>query len=613
MASIINNELECLPYFNLDDDNFTRKNAIQNQVTIHNIDSYNANDNVLQLFDNNENDHALSLNQDLNFNYDNYLYRELGSNAMCCSKYYDADTFLKVKGDFKQECLSLLHYNIRSSYSHHDEFFLNINTLDHKFSFIGISETWLKPSNCSLYGHEGYIAEFKCKEVKKGGGVALYINKDLHYNRRYDLENIFNVSTTEVIFVEIPKNVFSAKPFVIAEIYRPPGTSIPDFNDCMDQCLTCINEENKLFYLLGDFNINLFNIQNHVPTATFINTMFSHLGVPLINRPTRITQTSATLIDHIYTNAVQLLENDYHSGILCMNISDHLPVFHLCNTQSNVSSRTQVKPRHLINNKTLGKLKSNLRNQDWSIVKKLENTDKAFTVFNDIFMKCFNECIPIVEKCHNNNHKPWVTAALLNSIKRKNKLYVQYCKNRCYVTEMRYKLYKNKLTQVMRKAEKDYIADYISQYKTEAKKMWSLINDKLGRNSHNSTLPEMCEGEEKALANKFNDFFTNVGPKLAESITNKGDPLAHLGKAYEQSMYTKPVTEKELLHLISELKNSSAGIDSIKASVIKAVKDELMSPMLYLLNQSLRDGIFPDALKVAIVTPIYKKGCKNTY
>lgn len=442
--------------------------------------------------------------------------------------------------------------------------------------------------------------------------MALYIDRNLQYNRRCDLENVFNGSNAEVIFIEVPSSEFNTKPIVIAEIYRPPGTSIPDFNNCIDQCLTLINEDKKLFYLLGDFNINLFNVKHHVPTANFMNTMFSHLGVPLINRPTRLTSSSATLIDHIYTNAIQLLENKSLSGVLCVNISDHLPIFHLCNSQSNVTVKIQAKPRRVINTKTLNKLKTSLEKQDWSTVMQIENTHKAYNAFTNVFMKCYNECIPITEKCHNVRHKAWVTSALLNSIKRKNKLYVQYCKNRCSVTEARYKSYKNKLTQLLRKAEKDYVSDYINKYKTEARKMWSLINDKLGKGSPNTTLPEMCEGEEKVLANRFNAYFTNVGPTLADSIKDKGDPLSDMGSEYKQSMYVKPVSEKELVSLINELKNCSAGIDCIKASVVKAVKGEIMTPLLYLLNKSLQTGIFPDALKVAVVTPVYKKGCKNS-
>ena len=40
---------------------------------------------------------------------------------------------------------------------------------------------------------------------------------------------------------------------------------------------------------MGDFNLNLFHYENHIPTQEFMNTLFSHLFLTLINRSTRLT------------------------------------------------------------------------------------------------------------------------------------------------------------------------------------------------------------------------------------------------------------------------------------------------------------------------------------
>ena len=63
--------------------------------------------------------------------------------------------------------------------------------------------------------------------------------------------------------------------------------------------------------------------------------------------------------------------------------------------------------------------------------------------------------------------------------------------------------------------------------------------------------------------------------------------------------------------MISGLKNKSAGLDNIKASVVKCVKEEIVVPLSHLINSSMKTGIFPDAMKTAVVTPIYKNGAKN--
>ncbi len=53
---------------------------------------------------------------------------------------------------------------------------------------------------------------------------------------------------------------------------------------------------------MADMNINLLNSDTHIPTTNFTNNMYASYHIPLINKLTRITEYSATLIDNIYTN-----------------------------------------------------------------------------------------------------------------------------------------------------------------------------------------------------------------------------------------------------------------------------------------------------------------------
>ena len=55
-------------------------------------------------------------------------------------------------------------------------------------------------------------------------------------------------------------------------------------------------------YIMGDFNLNLLNDHSHQRTGEFLDIMYSNMFFPLITRPTRITSSSATLIDNIFTN-----------------------------------------------------------------------------------------------------------------------------------------------------------------------------------------------------------------------------------------------------------------------------------------------------------------------
>ena len=129
----------------------------------------------------------------------------------------------------------------------------------------------------------------------------------------------------ESIFIEIDKHVFNKNSnIVIGVIYRPPNTDINCFNESLNVILDKLKNENKLCFLMGDYNINLLNSDKRNPTSDFVELMHSYSFLSLINRPTRITATSATLIDNIFVNYSDL-QNSFQC-ILVTDISDHLPV-----------------------------------------------------------------------------------------------------------------------------------------------------------------------------------------------------------------------------------------------------------------------------------------------
>ena len=67
-----------------------------------------------------------------------------------------------------------------------------------------------------------------------------------------------------------------------------------------------LSSENKVCYVMADWNLDLMKHHCHDLTGQFLDTMFSRSFVPLITRPTRITTNTATLIDNIFTNDILL-------------------------------------------------------------------------------------------------------------------------------------------------------------------------------------------------------------------------------------------------------------------------------------------------------------------
>ena len=82
--------------------------------------------------------------------------------------------------------------------------------------------------------------------------------------------------------------------------------------------------ENKTIFIMGDFNINLLNCENHSESSDFLNMMNTSYLLPYILQPTPITERSATLIDNIFANTFTY---NATGGNLITKIPDHLPQF----------------------------------------------------------------------------------------------------------------------------------------------------------------------------------------------------------------------------------------------------------------------------------------------
>ena len=119
----------------------------------------------------------------------------------------------------------------------------------------------------------------------------------------------------ECVTIEMDKSVVnSERNIIVCVIYRPPNTDTLVFIELFNDILDIIKREDKLCYILGDFNINILNYDTHSATAQFMDTLHENAFFPLINRPTRVTPTSATLI--IYSPTICIHMSMFYKGFL---------------------------------------------------------------------------------------------------------------------------------------------------------------------------------------------------------------------------------------------------------------------------------------------------------
>ena len=184
----------------------------------------------------------------------------------------------------------------------------------------------------------------------------------------------------ESVFIEIERDTSLLEQHIIlGVIYRPPGSDVNQFNDITNDILEPVRHERKLCYLLGDYNIDVLKHGTHKPTSEFLDMHYGNSFYNRINRPTRNTQTSATLIDNIFTNDMNINEGKV-SGVLTTAITDHYPIFHIIKNDKSLNEEEYIWTRKC-NNENRERFITSIRAVNWDDLIPTVNAQNAFTDF----------------------------------------------------------------------------------------------------------------------------------------------------------------------------------------------------------------------------------------
>ena len=290
-----------------------------------------------------------------------------------------------------------------------------------------------------------------------------------------------------------------------------------------------MNKEGKLCALLGDFNVNLLNVETHKPTEEFVNAMSTNFFEPHIVKPTRITYHTATLIDNIFFNSI-----DFHtiSGNVVYDLSDHLPNFLIINDLDilcDSKDRVFVRDFSRLNEDSVLNDFATIQWQD--VLSESRNVNQLFDVF-------FSKCSEIVNKHLSMrklsrrevkfNSKPWITKGLRKSINNKNIMYRHFVRTKSSYSHHEYKMYRNKLTSLLRLSKKLYYQSYFKINQHNMKNIWTGIRQlvSLKKKAYFKPNKLMKDGQDiidlKLMANEFNNYFATIGSRLAAEIPNCG-------------------------------------------------------------------------------------------
>lgn len=471
----------------------------------------------------------------------------------------------------------------------------------------GMCETKLKERKLSdAFKINGFHAPFRKDNTSNGGGgIIVYVRKELMAKRRVDLE----VNNVECLWVEItPKK---GKSFLIGNLYRNPAERA-DWSDRFDSLIDRVLRDKKEIIILGDFNKDLLNINQN---REWSDTVTSLGLTQLIQEPTRVTNTTCTLIDHVYTSNEEYI-SDAH--VAQLGLSDHYAIF--CNRKINYiikrNSHKSIKYRSFKNFDENAFL-NDLFAVPWSDIETCSNVDDALEAWYSLFIETIDKHAPIKEHRIKHDVQPdWVTSDVLDKIKQRDNL-----KHQCRFDE--YKTLRNEISNLIQERKRSTYESKIEEGKDDPKSIWKIFKE-FGASSKKDNDNDILEiklgdtviSNDFDLAENFNDYFINVASSLKEPLeqSNFDELKQHISEKIPDNVYFElpELDENFVFRFLSTLDVSKAtGLDGIGPKLLKLSSGIITKSITYVANKCIRSGQFPNSWKQAKVNPLYKGGAND--
>ena len=512
----------------------------------------------------------------------------------------------RIDLNFLSKGLHLCNLNVRHLMPQIDELRIVMAT-DKCPDIFGMCETFLEPNvpdgQVNLEGYDFLRKDRAEVQSKTGGGLILYFRNSLNVKRRLEIE----ISNIETIWAEI--TLPNAKPFLVCTTYRPPSSQTA-WIDLFEEELSAAQASGLEIILMGDFNIDYVSCTNR----KWLNLIQLCDLSQLVLEPTRVTQSTATTIDHVYTTNA---ENITECFISHFSISDHFPVCFTRKVNCKIPKSSHITTSYRC-----------FKNFDDSLfLNDLANDISVFTTNCSSIDEDFANWYPIIMN-QLDNHAPmrvkskrlpdWFTPKIIHMQKlRDNSKRLKQWSD--------YKRYRNKTKYLIRQAKRKYFSDSVTNSK-DSKIIWNhlrAVNTKT-QASLNKLPSELKINDEtitdsEVIATELNAYFCSIAQILNEHndevSTFESDKLSNCvnSKVPENIYFHIPlITSEQVLSFINKLDSSKAtGIDGLGPRVIQIAADVLSPSIAMLINKSLLTGTFPSQMKLAKVFPIHKGGDKN--
>ncbi|XP_057302848.1 uncharacterized protein LOC130637010 [Hydractinia symbiolongicarpus] len=470
----------------------------------------------------------------------------------------------------------------------------------------------------------GFKRPYRRDRNKNGGGLVLYVNCEIISNA-IKLPSL--PEDIEIVGIEV---ILRAQKWPVLGIYKPPNQRCDYFLENLGKVLDSFHYENCI--IMGDFN-------SHESELSILKTHYNLSN--LIDSPTCYKNpANPSCIDHIWVSDKKRFTN---SCAIETGLSD----WHKLTVTVIKAEMPKKKPR-IIKYRSIKNFNKSEFQKD--LTKSMELQEVNFANLDTAFKNVIEKHMPVKQKMVRNNHAPFITKRVRKEIMIRSRKRNVYNSNPTAENWNSFRIQRNKCAKIVRDARKIYYRKLDVSKVRDNKAFWKIVKPNFSEKAIKENITSLVEDDavlrnKVEIANVMNDYFVNITRSLNVNNIPENNPgtaddcsrtevdaiissfKEHPSIKNIKSKFSKSadmdemkfchVSVEKLKLYIGSLKSGKACPEGdIPADLLKAHANVFVKQLSHCFNDSVDRCIFPESLKFADVSPLYKaksRVCKENY
>ena len=460
------------------------------------------------------------------------------------------------------------------------------------FDVFGLTETHIKaldtPSFLNELTPEDFSLVHTNRENKRGGGVGFFIKSALDFKTIHSPE--FSSFENHTVCLTL-----DGRRLFLGVIYRPPASSVVKFFEDFLSYVGFLSSLSPSFVICGDFNLHV-DIMS--PTVSeFKSVMDSCCLSQYIDFPTHLHGHTLDLL--MAPSEFSAISDVKGSGF----ISDHKIISCVVDFPSLDTPIQKVVTFRQYHKLNIDKFRSDLLTIPF-----VSSPSDDIDLLHEQYMSGLSSLLdihaPVKTKQLIKPAPSWITDEYRTAKCMRRQFERAWRRDKSPENRSRLRRQINRCNHILNRNKGCFYRDLVSENCGDSKRLWHALNRTLSR-SNSTVLPSF--DDEKSLANRFGSFFIDKIKKIRDTFKYTRSQVLHPDNEPPTFCSFQAVTETEVLKFIKESPSKTCSLDPCPTHIVKQCIDILLPSLTKLVNLSLKNGIFLNPFKQAIVTPLLKK------